>query len=57
MTRTSQIGWWLFLVTTLLVAVACILYVTGWVGWAQLLLVMASGTAGAGVVLFVERRR
>jgi hypothetical protein len=40
--------------TLLLVAAGCILYVGGSVGWAQLWFVLASGTAGAGVVLLVE---
>ena len=40
-----------------LVTVACFLYVLGWIIWAQLLLVLASGAAGGCVALFVERRR
>ena len=40
--------------TVLLVAAGCVLYATGSVGWGQLLLVLASGTAGAGVVLLAE---
>jgi hypothetical protein len=42
--------------TLLLVAAGCVLYVSGSVGWAQLGFVLASGTAGAGVVLLVEHR-
>ena len=56
MTRASRIGTWLLVLTGLLVAVGCILYVVEWIGMAQLLWVLASGTAGAGIVLFVERR-
>jgi hypothetical protein len=40
--------------TVLLVAAGCVLWVTGSVGVAQLFLVLASGTAGAGVALLVE---
>jgi hypothetical protein len=43
--------------TIALVLVGCALYVNAAVGWAQLLWVFASGTAGAGVVLWVENRR
>lgn len=41
--------------TLLLVFVGCLLYVSGYVGWAQCLWVLASGTAGAGVMLWVEK--
>ena len=47
---------WLLLLTAALVAAGSVLYITDSVGWAQLLWVTASGTAGAGIVLFVERR-
>jgi hypothetical protein len=40
--------------TLLLVTAACVLWVTGSVGVAQLFLVLASGTAGATVALFVD---
>jgi hypothetical protein len=43
--------------TLLLVAAGCVLYVAGLVGWAQLAWVLASGTAGAGVVLILEGKR
>lgn len=56
MSRPSQIGVWLLVLTAILVFVGCGLYVYGYVGWAELLVVLASGTAGAGIVLFVERR-
>ena len=56
MDRTDRIGMWLLIGTAVLVAVGCAMYVTGWVGWAQLLWVLASGTAGAGIVLFVGER-
>jgi hypothetical protein len=42
--------------TLLLVAVGCGLYVADWVGLAQAAWVLASGTAGAGVVLMLEKR-
>jgi hypothetical protein len=51
------IGWGLIFATFLLVLVGCWLYVSDSVGLAQLLWVLASGTAGAGVVLLVEERR
>ena len=38
----------------LLVAAGSVLYVTDSIGWAQWCWVMASGVAGAGVVLLVE---
>lgn len=44
----------LILLTAVLVAVGCVLYVTGFVGWAQFLWVLASGTAGAGVVEWIN---
>jgi hypothetical protein len=53
--RSKRIGAWLILLTILLVLVGCILYVIGYQGWGQLLWVMASGTAGGGIVLFVEK--
>ena len=53
MTRPTRIGMWLLL-TAALVLVGCVLYVIGLQGWAQLLWVMGSGTAGGGIVLFVE---
>lgn len=56
MTRASRVGTWLLLATAALVLVGCVLYVIGREGVAQFLWVMASGTAGAGIVLFVERR-
>jgi hypothetical protein len=46
---------WMLLLTAALVAGGCVLYIIDAVGWAQLLWVMASGTAGAGIVLFTER--
>lgn len=56
MTRATRVGSWLLLLTAALVLVGCVLYVIGREGVAQFLWVMASGTAGAGIVLFVERR-
>jgi hypothetical protein len=48
------LGWGLILATFLLTAFGAALYVDGLVGWAQLFWVMASGTAGGSVALFVE---
>ena len=56
MSRSSRIGMWLLILTALLVAVGCVLYLLDAVGWAQLCWVMASGTAGGGIVLFVEEK-
>ena len=42
--------------TVVLVLLGAVLYTTGLVGWAQLLWVFASGTAGGAIVLFVEDR-
>jgi hypothetical protein len=47
-------GWGLISITFFLVAVGCGLYVFGYVGWAQMCWVMASGTAGAGLALLIE---
>lgn len=50
-------GWALITLTFALVAVGAVLYDGGSIGWAQLFFVIASGTAGAGVMsLFDERR-
>ena len=54
--RATRVGMWLLLLTAALVLVGCVLYVIGREGVAQFMWVMASGTAGAGIVLFVERR-
>ena len=46
----------LLAVTFVLTAVGGWLYLAGEAGWAQFLWVLASGTAGAGVALLVDRR-
>lgn len=56
MSPASRTSAYLLILTAVLVAVGCILYVQGAVGLAQFLLVLASGTAGAGIVLFLESR-
>jgi hypothetical protein len=48
-------GWALMGVTLALVILGCVLYVYDWVGLAQFLWVLASGTAGGGVVLLLEK--
>jgi len=50
-------GWGLIAATLILVAVGCGLFVGGSVGWAQLLWVLASGTAGAGIVLVIDEHK
>jgi hypothetical protein len=50
-------GWILLLITTILVLLGCIFWVSDYVGVGQFFLVMASGTAGGSVVIFVEERR
>jgi hypothetical protein len=42
------------LITVALLFTGTILYVEGYVGWAQSAWVLASGTAGAAVVLWLE---
>jgi hypothetical protein len=54
---TGVAGVPLLIATVLLVLLGCTFYLGGWVGWAQLLWVLGSGTAGAGVALMVEGRR
>jgi len=44
----------LLLLTLVLVLFGCGLYVADWVGVAQLLWVLASGTAGAGVMAWLD---
>jgi 4-hydroxybenzoate polyprenyltransferase len=50
------LGWGLLFLTFVLVAVGGSLYVQGYAGWAQLLWVLGSGTAGAGVVMIFDDR-
>ena len=50
-------GWVLLLITLGLVLAGCALYVADSIGWAQALFVLASGTAGAGVVLVLDERQ
>lgn len=47
-------GWGLLLLTLLLVLLGCALYNLGAIGWAQLGWVLASGTAGAGIVRLID---
>jgi hypothetical protein len=47
----------MLLLTLALVFVGAGLHVAGSVGWAQAFYVLASGTAGAAVVLLLEDRR
>ena len=49
-------GWALILLTVLLVIAGSALYVADLIGWAQMLFVLASGTAGGGIVLLMEER-
>lgn len=50
-------GWVLLAATLVLVLAGCGLYVADLVGFAQLLWVLASGTAGAACVVLIEDRR
>lgn len=54
MSPSSKTSLYLFMLTALLVAVGCVLYVIGHEGVAQLLWVLASGTAGACTILVIE---
>jgi hypothetical protein len=51
------IGWTLIALTFILVVLGCAMYLEGGIGWAQLLWVLASGTAGGGVVMLLEEWR
>lgn len=51
------LGWALIAATILLVLIGCGVYIYESVGWAQLCWVLASGTAGAGVVLVIGGKR
>ena len=52
----NEMSWTLGVLTFALVIVGAILYDAGSVGWAQLMFVTASGTAGAGVMAVVDKR-
>jgi hypothetical protein len=49
-------GAWLLGATLALVVVGCALYVGGHIGWAQMWWVLASGTAGGAVAVFVDKQ-
>lgn len=51
------LGWGLIAATVVLTAAGCGLYLGGQAGWAQLLFVIASGTAGAGIVRVADHHR
>jgi len=51
------LGWALIAATIILVLIGCGVYIYESVGWAQLCWVLASGTAGAGVVLVIGGKR
>jgi hypothetical protein len=51
------IGWGLITGTVLLVILGCALWWSGLLGCAQLLFVLASGTAGAGLVMILDGSR
>lgn len=50
-------GWVMLLITLVLVLLGCGLYVNDSIGWAQGVWVMASGTAGAGVAVLLDKRQ
>jgi len=50
----NKMGWALLVVTGGLVLVGCIVYAYDYVGVAQFLWVIASGTAGGTVAIFVD---
>jgi hypothetical protein len=50
-------AWLLLLLTVLLVLSGLFFYVSGLVGWGQMLFVLASGTAGASVVTLIDDNR
>lgn len=47
-------GWWLLLLTAFLVGGGVLLFLVDAPGWAQLLWVLASGTAGGAVVMLID---
>jgi len=49
-------GWGLLVLTFVLVAAGFGLFMVDSVGWAQFLWVLASGTAGGGIVMVLEKR-
>lgn len=51
------VAWALFTITMGLVLGGCALFYLDSVGWAQFCWVMASGTAGGAVVMWIEERR
>ena len=51
-----RVSWVLLGITAVLVIGGCILYAYELVGWAQMLWVLASGTAGAGCAVILEER-
>lgn len=53
---SRTVGGGLMVITVLLVLVGLGLFTSGHIGWAQLFWVLASGTAGAGIVMLLERR-
>lgn len=50
-----MLGIMMILCTALLVVMGAFLYLGGFIGWGQFCFVMASGTAGGGIVLLVEK--
>jgi hypothetical protein len=50
-------GYALIFITFLLVVFGGALYIEGQAGWAQLLWVLASGTAGAGIIYLIESHK
>jgi uncharacterized membrane-anchored protein YitT (DUF2179 family) len=54
--RATHHGIYLLIFTALLVTIGCFLYAITMVGLAQFFWVLASGTAGASIVLFMEHR-
>ena len=49
--------WGLLAATIILVIIGSALYALSAGGWAQLMFVLASGTAGAGIVLAIGREK
>jgi hypothetical protein len=51
------LSWGLLTITFFLVLLGCVLYIMAAIGWAQLCWVLASGTAGLGVLFIVSGRK
>jgi hypothetical protein len=52
--QRRRLGWILIAATAALCAIGIVLYLNDHVGWAQMCWILASGTAGGGVMTLLE---